>query len=47
MTGVFMKRRLEPVDSKDGHKRTSSRYLTFVNPTTCATGYFYLGKKVF
>jgi hypothetical protein len=32
-----------PVDSKDGHKRTSSHYLTFADPTTCATGYSCVG----
>jgi hypothetical protein len=27
---------IRPVDSKGGHKRTSSHYLTFVNPTPLA-----------
>ncbi|MFL6483734.1 MAG: hypothetical protein ACJ70Z_03335 [Nitrososphaera sp.] len=27
---------IEPVVSKDGHKRTSSHYLTFVNPQPLA-----------
>jgi hypothetical protein len=31
-------RRDRPVESKDGHKRTSSQNLTFVDPTTCTTG---------
>jgi hypothetical protein len=40
--GVFI---VKPVDSKDGHKRTSSQYLTFVDPTTCATGCYYSAIK--
>lgn len=39
---------VKPVDSKDSHQRTSSHYLTFVNPATCATGYLHtLIKNIF
>jgi hypothetical protein len=33
---------VRPVDNKDGHKRTSSHYLTFVDPH-----HFHYGKSLF
>ena len=42
---TYMQFYKRPVDSKDGHKRTSSHYLTYANPTTCATGYLIQEEK--